>query len=175
MPPKKKKIKPADERFVFMNDQQLKEKRDSLQKHNTVKADKKAEKTFMEWLSAQKEDLDYWNFSIQKLDKLLCNFYFEVRTVEGDRYKTASLGALRYGINRMLQKKGYDFDIIHGPEFCRSSSAFSDACKELKAMGKGKRDSYKEITLKGMCKRIQKSQLVTQIQCKNMQQLLWNK
>lgn len=92
---------------------------------------------------------DYWDLEHKELDELLSKFYFEARTTEGEFYKTASLGNLRYGINRNLAKKEYPYDIVHSPEFTRSSSVFSNACKELKAAGKGNCESYKEITPKG--------------------------
>lgn len=152
MPPKKRKkqILPEDQRFNFMTEQEHKKKREDLVNRNTMKADKKADKTFTAWLTQRGIHTDYWDLNAQELDDLLSKFYFEARTVEGDSYKTASLGDLRYGINRNLQKKGFEFDIVHSPEFRKSSSAFSDACKELKAVGKGERKSYKEIIPSGM-------------------------
>lgn len=153
MPPKrKKKILEPHERFVFLNNEDLKKKRDDLQEKNTIKADKKAEKTFVNWLIQRGEPADYAALPNKELDALLCKYWFEVRTEEGEFYKTSSLGGLRYGLNRRLQSLGRDIDIVHGPEFKRSSSAFSDACKELKAMGKGERKSYKEITPQGNIK-----------------------
>lgn len=152
MPPKKRKRKvvPEEERFNIMNNTQHKEKRKKLINHNTVKADKKAEKVFTSWLTQRGIHTDYWDLSVQELDDLLSKFYFEERTIEGEMYKTSSLGNLRYGLNRILHSKHYEADIVHDPQLAKSSAAFSDACKELKAAGKGKRDSYKEITAKGM-------------------------
>lgn len=133
-----------------MTDEQHKEKRKDLKNHNTEKADKKAEKVFIAWLQERGIHTDYWDLSVPELDDLLCKFYFEARTEEGENYKTTSLGHLRYGLNRNLHKKGFEFDIVHGTEFKKSTNAFLDACKELKAIGKGDRKSYKEITPKGM-------------------------
>lgn len=151
MPPKKrkKKIVPEDERFQFMSDEQHKKKREDLKNTNTLKADKKAAKTFQAWLTQRGIHSDYWDIQPEDLDQLLGKFYFEVRTVEGERYKISSLGDLRYGINRNLAKKDYPHDIVHSAEFAKSSAAFTDACKELKSLGKGDRESYKEITPKG--------------------------
>lgn len=135
----------------FISDEQLKEKREQLKPPNTLKADKKAEKVFKSWLKLRGIHTEYFDLSYKELDSLLCKFYFEARTIEGERYKSASLANLRYGLNRSLQKNGFDCDIVHNPIFAKSSSAFSDACKELKALGKGDCESYKEIEPAGTC------------------------
>lgn len=152
MPPKKKKRKvvPETERFNFMSNEQHSEKREKLKPPNTLKANKKADKLFKSWLTQRGIHSDYWDLTASELDDLLCKFYFEVRTIEGEYYKSASLGNLRYALNRNLAAKGYDYDIVHSAEFSKSTSAFSDACKELKAIGKGDRESYKEITPAGV-------------------------
>lgn len=159
MPPKvKKKCKRLtnEERFQLnMTNDELKAKRKKLQNENTSKADKKAEKVFTTWLNLRGIHTDYWDLEHEELDELLSKFYFEARTIEGEMYKTASLGNLRYGINRNLKGKNYKFDIVHGAEFSKSSAAFSDACKELKAIGKGDTQSYKEIEPKGITNFIQ--------------------
>lgn len=163
MPPKKKKRKvvPEENRFNLMTKNQIKQKRKDLQNHNTIKADKKADKRFTTWLKLKGIHTDYWDLSHQELDELLSSFYFEARTIEGEYYKTASLGNLRYGLNRNLREKDYQYDIVHGPEFAKSSSAFSDACKELKAVGKGERTSYKEIIPSGKYKELNNLTLTT--------------
>lgn len=151
MPPKKKRKKPLpeSERHNLMTDEQHEEKRKSLINENTVKADKKAEKVFVSWLQLRGIHTDYWDLSVDDLDNLLCKFYFEVRTTEGEHYKKSSLGNLRYGLNRNLHNHGFEFDIVHGPQFAKSTKAFLDACKELKALGKANTESYKEIEPKG--------------------------
>lgn len=136
-----------------MSKTQLNEKRKELQSPNTLKADKKADKLFSKWLQLQGIHTDYWDLPHTELDDLLTSFYFEARTQEGEQYKTSSLGALRYGINRKLREKGYEYDIVHSPEFKKSTAAFMDACKELKAIGKGDREHYKEIEPKGTLKK----------------------
>lgn len=123
-----------------MNNDQHKEKRAKLVNPNTIKADKKADKVFTAWLVQRGIHTDYWDLTHYELDDLLAKFYFEARTEEGDFYKKTSLGSLRYGINRNLRKKGVDLDIVHGAEFAKSTAAYSDACKELKAVGKGDRE-----------------------------------
>lgn len=121
MPPKKKrKVVPKTSRFNFVSDEHLQKKRKDLINGNTVKADKKAEKVFAEWLIQRGIHTDYWDLAAEELDQLLSKFYFEARTVEGELYKTGSLGALRYGINRNLRARGFNYDIVHSSEFAKS-------------------------------------------------------
>ena len=87
----------------------------------------------------------------QELDKILCKFWFEIRTKNCKHYRIGSLENLCYSLNRVLHNKGHEFDIVHGPSFKKSREAFKSACTELKAIGKGTRIPYKEIRPKGMC------------------------
>lgn len=87
----------------LFQENELEQKREHLKNHNTIKANEKAHRIFTNWLAIRKLDLNYWDFSVEELDKHLTKFWFEARTEEGDHYKTGSLGALRYGINRNIQ------------------------------------------------------------------------
>ena len=73
---------------------------------------------------------------------------------DGERYTTASLSHIRYGLNRCLQKRNSTHNIVDRPEFKDSHKAFADACKQLKTLGKGHRKSYKPISNKGIYKNI---------------------
>lgn len=145
----KRKVIPEEDRFNFIGDEDLKKKREDLKNDNTIKADKKAEKLFVMWLKLRKAEEEYWTLDNKTLDEYLCKFWFEIRTVEGERYKTATLANFRYGINRCLKKRGRRIDIVHSPEFIKSQEAFADACRELKKLGFGVRVPYKAITPTG--------------------------
>lgn len=148
--PKKRKLKP-DERFVRVTDEQLAKKRKDLKNNNTEKADRKAEKCFLQYLSLSNlDDLDYWDFEQSFLDEILCKFWFEVRSVEGERYRVSSLQNMRYALNRCIQKRDKDFDIIKSAAFVKSQRAFKDAVTELKSLGLGYVKSYPEIAPKGL-------------------------
>ena len=146
--PKKRKLTDA-ERFPDLNESQIQQIRDSTKKANTEKSDKKCEKIFVSWLSRHKYSACYWEYSVQELNEKLGKFWFEARTQTGEQYTTASLSHIRYGINRCLAKKGVDYDIVDGQNFKDSTNRFTDACKQLKAVGKGYRTSYKPISPKG--------------------------
>lgn len=146
--PKRKRVADED-RFNFMQDAALEKKREELKNDNTIKADKKAEKLFVTWLKLRKVEEDYWTLENRTLDEYLCKFWFEIRTVEGNRYKTATLANFCYGINRCLKKKGRQVDIVHSTDFIKSQEAFADACRELKQLGFGTRTPYKAISPQG--------------------------
>ena len=139
----KRKILPPEERFEFLEDDELEEKVKSLQNVNTKKTDKKTERKFIKYLKAKNNETDYWLIA-EDLDKILCKFWFEVCTQEGDYYKIGSLENLQYSLNKLLQSKGHEFDIVHGEAFVKSGKKFTEACKELKMKGYGVRESYKK-------------------------------
>ena len=143
--PKKRKITDA-ERFPDLNSDQIATKRQSVKKQNTEKSNKKCKKIFTQWLNRHNFNENYWELDIETLNAYLSKFWFEARTVNGEHYTTASLGHICYAINRCLVKHDSDYDIVDSPNFKPSQLAFSDACKELKAMGKGHRKSYPAIT-----------------------------
>ena len=134
-----------EERFEFIDNDALQAKIDGLENKNTTKADAKAEKKFITYLKKKGYKWDYWLFGEQDLDKILCQFWFEIRTKNGEHYRIGSLENLRYSLNRVLHNKGHEFDIVHGPSFKKSREAFKSTCVELKAIGKGIRIPYKEI------------------------------
>ena len=146
---KKRKRLPPEERFKFLDDTELEQKLQNLENKNTRKTDCKTERKFMQYLKLKDIHDDYWLIPEQELDRILRKFWFEVRTQEGDYYKIGSLDNLHYSLNRLLQSKGHESDIVHGDSFIKSHRAFSKACEELKQKGYGVRESYKEITPAG--------------------------
>ena len=138
------------ERFPDFDSNEIATKREGAKKKNTEKSDKKCEKIFMQWLHHHKFNEAYWEQDVETLNVRLSKFWFEARTVNGDYYTTASLGHICYGLNRCLVKHKSSYNIVDGPELKPSQLAYCDACKELKALGKGHRKGYPSITPKGM-------------------------
>lgn len=93
-PPTKRKL---NSRFADYSDDELEQEREKVKKKNTMKSDKKTEKVFLEylrekWLPDKKvPDLNYWDYSVELLDQILCKYWFEVRQVNGDMYNINSL------------------------------------------------------------------------------------
>ena len=109
--PHKLKIVLDEERFAFIDDAELEEKRQKLKNKITTKADCKTEKVFVKYLSLKGLSTEYWLMEEKELNDILCKFWFEVRTAEGDYYKATSLGSLHYGINKMLHNRGHEYSI----------------------------------------------------------------
>ena len=74
----------------------------------------------------------------EQLDRVLYDFYAEVRTKQGELYKKTSFIALKNGINRHLQSvwKGGQIDICTDLEFQKSNCMHVSMCKKLKEAGK---------------------------------------
>ena len=87
-----------EEHFKKINDDELCEMLSELQKPNTMKADKKCETAFMAYLSTRDdvENLDYWLFEPAKLDKILSQYWYEMKKTEGAHYRVSSLKHMRY-------------------------------------------------------------------------------
>ena len=63
-----------------------KKKTDGLKNKNTTKADAKAEKKFVTYLKKKGFQQEFWLIGKQELDKILCKFWFEIRTKNGEYY-----------------------------------------------------------------------------------------
>lgn len=150
----KKRKRTTESHFEEINDEDLEQRREDLQKENTVKCDKKVNKLFVEYLQVRcsekvQNNFDYWTYPDELLDEILCKFWFETRQVNGDRYNINSLKNIRYGINRNLKRHGKEVDITKSDCFTKNQAAFADACKELKTLGYGFIKHYDEIKQKG--------------------------
>lgn len=141
-------------RFVQYTEEQFEDKREEQKNANTLKADRKTEKVFLEYLEANhservQNNFEYWTYSPQLLDSILCKYWFEARTQEGDYYNINSLKGLLYGLNRNLQRHGVQLDLTTSECFTKSQRCFEDAKRELKAIGKAVVKHYDEIKPKG--------------------------
>lgn len=149
----KKKVLKDNERFANRTDEEISETREGLKKKNTLAADKKVEKTFLSYIQAKgKPDLEYWNWDTETLNEVLSKFWFELRNQEGQHYRVSTLKHYVYGLNRCLQCRGHETDLVKSPCYIRSQKAFKDACAELKKLGLGYVENYKEISAKGKYK-----------------------
>ena len=88
-----------EQRFQFIDDEQLDAKREDLKNKNIVKSNKKANTCFQNYLAAKGLSVEYWLFDKPTLDNILKKFWFKVRTVEGEYYMRGSLENLHYSIN----------------------------------------------------------------------------
>ena len=114
---------------------------------NTRRATESAVGTFKSYLREKNLSESFESLSNDDLDKVLCKFYTEVRTENGELYKKSSLISIRHGINRHLSNLSEGKDIIHGSDFSESKKVFAAASKELKRQGKGGVEHYPPIEL----------------------------
>ena len=127
---------------------------------STLKCDKKWTKVFREYLMEKEyNNTEFWTYPHDELDDILAKFWFEVRSTQKDsegqyqHYSLTSLRGLRNALTRELVKHNRNIDLTTDPLFKKSQSAFKDASKDLKRIGKGVIHSYPEIQQAGTCLR----------------------
>lgn len=144
-----------DQRFANYSSDEFEQKREEQKKKSTLKADRKTEKVFIEYLQANhaetvKNDYEYWKYEPEVLDKILAKYWFEAGTRKGEHYNINSLKGLMYGLNRNLKRCGVKLDLVKSECFTNSQQSFEDAKRELKQIGKAFVKHYDEIKPKGM-------------------------
>ena len=87
-----------------MTEEEMQTIKNATRKENTEKANKKAEKFFVSYLTTRKDipNLDYWLYKPGKLDHILSKFWFELKMTDGEHYRVSSLKHIRYSLNRVL-------------------------------------------------------------------------
>lgn len=144
-----KKKKKVVERFATYSDDKFEDIREDQKKKNTLKADRKTEKVFIEYLQANHSDkvqhYEYWRYEPELLDQISTKYWFEVRQQNGERYNINSLRGLRYGLNRNLQRRRIKLDLLKSDCFTNCQRSFQDATRQLKQLGLAVGKHYDEI------------------------------
>lgn len=138
--------------FVEVTDDQVKKIRKDQENKNTTKADKKAEKIFTAYVASKRDladNVEFWTWDEETINKVLSKFWFELRAQDGDHYRVSTMKHIFYGINRVFANHGYKKHLVKDPAFNDAQQAFHDCCSQLKKMGLGYVESYKEITPEG--------------------------
>ena len=148
---------PSKKQFKQLTDQELTNKRRSLENNNTVNAEKCADKAFKQFLEeCGAESTEYYFFEEDELSQWLSKFWFGVRMMPEDNeeeekfYSVSTLRSFKYAINRILKKHGHAFDITKSPFFKPCMDSFNDAIKELKEAGRGHVKVKEEISEEGI-------------------------
>lgn len=94
----------------------------------------------------------FWLYPVKDLDNYLGKFFLGIEKEQGQKYKLNTLQSFRYGLNRLLKKRGYNMDITKDAAFANSQRCYAAACLELKEIGLGVVDSAPEITDDGKSK-----------------------
>ena len=147
---------PPKKHFKVLSDNELALKRRQLMNENTLVAEKNVDTAFREFLrEIGYESIEYHLFEEEELSKMLSKFWFAARKkpepnkTENEMYSVSTLRSFKYAINRILKKKGHEYDITKSPNFKSCMDAFEDAIKELKEHGTGHVNSADEITDEG--------------------------
>ena len=145
-------------RHKSFTDEEIVKKRNESTPQSTLKCDKKWTKVFREYLMEKDcQNTEFWTYPEDELDSVLAKFWFEVRSNQRDQngdfipYSLTSLRGLRNALTRELVKHNRNIDLTSDPKFKKSQTAFKDASKELKRIGKGVIHSYPEIEHAGAC------------------------
>ena len=105
---------------------------------NTHKATKVACNIFFVYLREKQIEIDIETVSSSQLNKILTKFYVEVRKKDGSMYSKSTLTSIRFGIQRLINQKRKDVNIIDSPEFSTANEIFHAQCVFLKKEGLGK-------------------------------------
>jgi len=123
-------------RFADISNQQLETIVQDKDAKNTRRSTDQAVRLFRKYLQEKELDPAFESYDKQTLDKILCKFYAEARTVDGELYKKSSLRTTRHGLNRHLGNI-FDADLTKDAEFKESEKVFFAVCTDLKRQGFG--------------------------------------
>ena len=122
-------------RFADISNQQLETIVQDKDAKHTRRSTDQAVRLFRKYLQEKELDPAFDSYDKQTLDKKLCKFYAEARTVDGELYKKSSLRTTRHGLNRYL---GNIFD-------AESEKVFFAVCTDLKRQGFGGVDHHPPV------------------------------
>ena len=92
--------------FCEFSDQELSDLTEDLDPANTVKSDIKCECILTAYLQQTGKSVNYWEYSLQELDKMLGKFWFAAHPQKGgEHYSVSSLKHIRYALKHLLMKK----------------------------------------------------------------------
>ena len=113
---------------------------------STQKANRRAGNVLRQYLiEMAHENVDFENFSKTELNKILRSFYLDIRKVNGDKYKTSSLESFRHSLNRHIQSRRPDVNIIKDTDFTDANISYRTMMTELKKDGLGMVTHYPVI------------------------------
>ena len=122
----------ASDRFASLNCEDFDKILTEKNSKNTKRATEMTVKVFRTYLREKELPENFEEASASSLDDQLTRFYGEGRQVNGQKYKTTTLIAIRHGINRHLQLKTAGMDIINSGDFKKSKQMFIAVTKDLK-------------------------------------------
>ena len=120
---------------------------DEIHELKSITSNKNTSRSTKQWMNVSRSwcechHLEYVSIEImapEKLDKVLSNFYAEVKKKDGDDYEPESLNIMQSAIKRYLKEKNYPLSIVQSREFHSSQVILNARTISLRQQGKGKR------------------------------------
>ena len=94
----------TQKRFVSVTKEEYEEIFRNKDSEATRKSTEKAVKLLRTYLHKKGQSEEFEKLTKAELDSVLCLFYVEIRKLDGDYYKTASLNSIRAGLCHHLKK-----------------------------------------------------------------------
>ena len=132
------------ERFAELDEKSLENILKEKDAKNTQQATERCKRILDAYLQ-QKNLKRLEEMTASELNTALYQFYAEVRTPSGEKYKTNSFQTIRHGLNRYTSSK-LNIDIVKGEEFKEANTMFSAVMKDLKKTGFGAVNHYPPVT-----------------------------
>jgi endo-1,4-beta-D-glucanase Y len=129
----------ATKRFASLAADEIEKWKMLINAKETMKGNQKATRTLKAYLKEARQDENFEEFDVVKLNEVLRHFYMNARKQDSDHYKATSFKNIRHALNRHLQGVPYNrkMDIIKETTFSDANVCFKAALAELKRIGKG--------------------------------------
>lgn len=132
--------KTADQsRFPVFSSEDISELKTVAINKNTSHSTKQWLAVFNSWRESRHLEINIVNMAPADLDKVLGQFYAEVKRKDGDDYEPESLKIMQSAIERHLKENDYPVSIVRGREFHNSQEILNAKAISLREQGKGKR------------------------------------
>lgn len=132
--------KTADQsRFPVFSSEDISELKTVAINKNTSRSTKQWLAVFNSWRESRHLEVNIANMAPADLDKVLGQFYAEVKRKDGDDYEPESLRIMQSAIERHLKENDYPVSIVRGREFHNSQEILNAKAISLREQGKGKR------------------------------------
>ena len=136
-------------RFKLLTDDDRKNLGAKAVNKNTVRSTKTWTKTFAEWATARNLPTPLEQYpTTEELDRVLGQFYSEVRQKNGREYEPDSLRVMQASLQRYLNEKRVRVNIIDGIDFKSSQQILEGRARELREQGMGKKPNASEFLTK---------------------------
>ena len=126
-------------RFALLNENELKKLTDKCKNRNTTYSTQTWINSYRAWAIERQKNVDLEQYSPLELNRVLCQFYAELRKADGSEYEPDSLRVMQAGLNRYLREKQYGKCIMNDIEFKESCDVLEGKARFLREIGKGKK------------------------------------